>query len=360
MNDSSPLLRRATAAVDCFRGRPGTGIHSLDDVLRLLDLEFPGHGRLALEQPVSTAGGWRQALAPRSIYHVLASNLSVSAEVSLFLGWILGARLYFKLPASGLPDFQDLVHRLPADAAASLLTTHDPVLMNTCDAIVAFGSDESIAALRAQIRGCPRFLTYGSKISLLWLPPGGASPDQAALAAADVAAFQQLGCLSPQACLCADPADAPVFAAALATALRAHAALLQPPPALLPALQEFRLRAHARGDQVWEVTPEPGPTVILPAQPRIEPGPGCGCIAVLPAPDPAPLLEPWRGHISTLSIASPSIPSSLWSLATHWRIPRLCPAGQAQNPPLHWLHDGRPRLADLVSWTAADPALPIS
>ncbi len=30
---------------------------------------------------------------------------------------------------------------------------------------------------------------------------------------------------------------------------------------------------------------------------------------------------------------------------------RVCPIGQMQRPPLSWHHDGRPNLADLVSWT---------
>ena len=34
-----------------------------------------------------------------------------------------------------------------------------------------------------------------------------------------------------------------------------------------------------------------------------------------------------------------------------WGVTRICPIGQMQNPPLTWRHDGRPSLADLVSWT---------
>ena len=32
-------------------------------------------------------------------------------------------------------------------------------------------------------------------------------------------------------------------------------------------------------------------------------------------------------------------------------VSRVCPIGQMQRPPLTWHHDGRPNLADLVSWT---------
>jgi hypothetical protein len=34
-----------------------------------------------------------------------------------------------------------------------------------------------------------------------------------------------------------------------------------------------------------------------------------------------------------------------------WGVTRVCPVGEMQNPPLTWRHDGRPALADLVTWT---------
>lgn len=354
MND--PLTHRITQAVGHFGGRPGLGLRHAADLESLLRAELPPHGADFLRQPCLLEQSCRQALPPRRIYHVLAGNLGVSAEASLLFGFLLGADLVFKLPSSGLPGFTERAATLPG---VQCLTTHDPGLMNACDAVVAFGSDESVAAVRAQITGTPRFLAYGTKISLGWIPPGAATPEHAARAAAEITAFQQLGCLSPQAYLCADANDCAPFARLLARALAADAAPPTPASAI-PALRDYRLRAHARGDQVWEITPAPGPTVVLRSQGPIEPGPGYGCIDVIPAPDPADLLTPWQGRLSTLSVAAPSIPPTLWELAQSCRISRLCPIGHAQNPPLLWLHDGRPRLADLLTWTSADPGLPVS
>jgi hypothetical protein len=32
-------------------------------------------------------------------------------------------------------------------------------------------------------------------------------------------------------------------------------------------------------------------------------------------------------------------------------VTRVCPLGRMQEPPLTWRHDGRPALADLITWT---------
>ena len=34
-----------------------------------------------------------------------------------------------------------------------------------------------------------------------------------------------------------------------------------------------------------------------------------------------------------------------------WGVPRVCPLGKMQRPPLAWRHDGRPPLADFIRWT---------
>lgn len=355
MNNSPDLAERIARAAAFFLNRPGIGLTTADDLHRLLELELAPHGAAALEHPVTGPGGWRRALPPRAIYHVLASNLAVSAEASLLFGWVLGARLWFKLPSGGLPDFTALLERLPPEVNATALSAHDPKLMNQCDAIVAYGSDDSITALRGQTLGAPRFLAYGSKVSLGWIPPGAATPEHARRAAAEVAAFHQRGCLSPQAYLCADLADAERFARLLADSLLPYAAALTPPAGAAATVREWHLRAHARGDTVHPLSASPGPAVVVRQSAVFEPGPGYGCVDVITTTDPTTLLTPWAGRISTLSIAgTPPYAPAHWALAETLRITRLCPIGDAQNPPLIWTHDGRPRLADLLTWVSAD------
>ena len=39
-----------------------------------------------------------------------------------------------------------------------------------------------------------------------------------------------------------------------------------------------------------------------------------------------------------------------------WGVPRICPLGQMQRPPLAWRHDGRPPLGELIRWTDLETA----
>jgi len=62
--------------------------------------------------------------------------------------------------------------------------------------------------------------------------------------------------------------------------------------------------------------------------------------------------EAVRGKVSTVGLAAPE--DRAQQLATElarWGVARVCPLGKMQNPPLTWRHDGRPPLADLITWT---------
>jgi hypothetical protein len=59
-----------------------------------------------------------------------------------------------------------------------------------------------------------------------------------------------------------------------------------------------------------------------------------------------------REQVSTVGVAVPE--HTMTDVATtlaRWGATRVCPVGRMQEPPLAWHHDGRPALADLVTWT---------
>ena len=59
-----------------------------------------------------------------------------------------------------------------------------------------------------------------------------------------------------------------------------------------------------------------------------------------------------RGKVSTVGLVAPEAKArELATQLARWGVPRVCPLGQMQNPPLTWRHDGRPSLGDLVAWT---------
>lgn len=62
--------------------------------------------------------------------------------------------------------------------------------------------------------------------------------------------------------------------------------------------------------------------------------------------------EPVRESLSTVGLAVPE--DQAQNLATDLArrgVPRVCPLGRMQQPPLAWRHDGRPAMGDLVTWT---------
>jgi hypothetical protein len=59
-----------------------------------------------------------------------------------------------------------------------------------------------------------------------------------------------------------------------------------------------------------------------------------------------------RGKVSTVGLAaSEGHVATLAVEFARWGVTRVCRLGEMQNPPLTWRHDGRPPLADLVTWT---------
>ena len=61
---------------------------------------------------------------------------------------------------------------------------------------------------------------------------------------------------------------------------------------------------------------------------------------------------PIQEKISTVALSAADDESDdLAKQIANWGASRICPIGQMQDPPLHWRHDGRPALAELISWS---------
>ncbi|HUJ70887.1 MAG TPA: acyl-CoA reductase, partial [Verrucomicrobiae bacterium] len=57
-------------------------------------------------------------------------------------------------------------------------------------------------------------------------------------------------------------------------------------------------------------------------------------------------------HVSTVGVAPMNERAMAFAVElARMGVPRVCPIGQMQRPPLSHHHDGRPNLAELVSWT---------
>jgi len=243
-------------------------------------------------------------------------------------------------------------------------------LFAEADCVTATGSDETLAAIRAQLPVRIRFLGYGHRVSFGFVAQevlyGSRAKKIAAAAADDVAAWNQLGCLSPHVIYVQLGGEvAPEhFAQLLAEELERREAV--EPRGELPAehaaaiasrrsIYEVRSAHSPETTQHWCSKDSTAWTVVYEAEARFQISCLNRFIYVKAVADLKTLLENAdgvRGKVSTVGLAAPE---EKWDeIATqlaHWGATRICPLGQMQNPPLNWRHDGRPTLGDLVTWT---------
>jgi hypothetical protein len=310
-------------------------------------------------------GGLRVgARPPDLIYHICAGNLAVSAWTSIVHGLLLGSYNVVKLPSerdgsSVRREILEFVEGLPP-ALRKLVKTQRELDENTLRrayAVIAFGSDVTMAALRTKLRFDQKFIAHGHALSLLWIgEPEGLTSAQARACAIDVLTFDQLGCLSPQAIYVPRGTDVGKLGDKLAHALESHWRGLEKKPArplgVAARITEARDVAFARGHRVW-LPPgrHLGWTLIFDPNPAFQPSPLHGVIILRQAGESTlkKALASVAGRISTVGAVG-QISSRLKDVFLSLGVSRFCPAGRMQFPPLNWHHDGRKSLADLVTW----------
>jgi hypothetical protein len=319
----------------------------------------------ALDRWIERDGVHSRARAPRMIHHICAGNLAISAITSIAHGLILGSRNTVKLPGPREDDatrreIAAFVRGLPKAlrALVELQIGRDDAALRAAEVVVAFGSDATMAAVRAQMRGGQRFSAHGHAVSLLWLDePATLTARQARACAIDVLTYDQLGCLSPQAIYFSPGGDVEALGGKLARALETEWRRMPVKPArplgARARIAEARDVARALGHRLWlPPSDHLGWTVIHDLDPAFAPSPLHGVI-YLRAARPQKLavhLAPVRGKISTVGFAGGEAGPRARAAFLALGVSRFCPAGRMQFPPLAWHHDGRPVLADLVTW----------
>ena len=323
----------------------------------------------ALDRWIVRDGKRVRARAPQSIYHICAGNLAVSAQTSLAHGLVLGAHNFVKLPgdrdddSATRRDILDFIRGLPVPLRR-LVETHRELkesVLRRAQAVIAFGSDATMASLRGKLRFDQNFIAHGHALSLLWIgEPDKFTPRQARACAIDVLTYDQLGCLSPQAIYVPPGSDIDALGEQLSRALEAHWRSLKKKPArplgVAARIAEARDVAFARGHQVWLPPPRHlGWTLIRDPDPTFAPSPLHGVIAIRRAGESTlkKALASVTGRISTVGVAG-QISSRLENVFLSLGVSRFCPAGRMQFPPLTWHHDGRQTLAELVTWVDAE------
>jgi hypothetical protein len=306
-----------------------------------------------------------KARAPGLIHHICAGNLAISAITSIAHGLLLGSRNSVKLPSpredsTARREIIAFVRGLPR-ALRDLVTftdRRDGAAMERADVIIAFGSDATMTALRAQVRGGQRFIAHGHAVSVLWLnDPSRLTAREARACAVDVLTYDQLGCLSPQAIYLPPGVDLETLGGKLSRALETEwqrqSTKPSRPLSVRARIAEARDVAHALGHRVrLPASRHLGWTLIHDPDPAFAPSPLHGVIYLRVSP-PEKLeahLASVRGRISTVGVAGTTTATKWKNAFLDLGVSRFCPAGRMQFPPLSWHHEGRAVLGELVTW----------
>jgi Acyl-CoA reductase (LuxC) len=335
---------------------------------RILD-EFCLRGRLR-----------SRAIGPQLIAHFLAGNVPPPGIISICCGLLLKSANLVKV-SNRDPIFPTLFAESLRDVDAELAdcvavfdwTREDSTLTHAAlvkaNAIVAYGDDQTISALRQLAPEGSAFLGYGHKISLAVVAKEAMTeenlPKLVEAAAFDASVYDQQGCLSPHVFYVEERGElgARKFAAALADAMAAYQRRV--PRGTLSieeagAFTQVRTRYEFRtpSDRRVAVWSSPNPNewcVVYDNDTSFTPSCLNRMVFVKPTDGLKRVLDSiqrFAPKLSTVGVApmterTMAFAASLSNMGVH----RLCPIGQMQRPPLSWHHDGHPNLADLVTWT---------
>jgi hypothetical protein len=320
------------------------------------------------------------AIGPDLIVHVAAGNIPNPTLTSIVLGVLTRSAQFVKCAsgASFLPRlFAHSLYDAEPKLGACLEIAEwrggdaalEQALFEEADCVTATGTDETLADIRRRLPDGARFLGYGRRVSFAYIAGGALRRSRAneitARAAADVVAWNQLGCLSPHVIYIErDAGMGPEqFAERLAQELAAREKT--EPRGELPketaaaiasrrALYEVRA-AHSPETRFWQSQNSTAWTVVYESDPLFQLSCLNRFVYVKVVADLKTALEnaeSVRGKVSTVGLAAPEEKArELAAQLARWGATRVCPIGQMQNPPLTWRHDGRPPLGDLVTWT---------
>jgi hypothetical protein len=317
-------------------------------------------------------GGSYRAFGPALTFHVFSGNIPGVAVSSLIRALCVKSPSFGKM-AVGEPYlavcFCQALAEEDAELASCLAVAYWPgrsteleaVALKESEAVIVYGSDETVADLGARVPPSTRFLAYPNRIGVAlvardMLTPT-AVPGLASALARDVAMFDQQGCVSPHT-VYAERGGAvgpDELARELAEALQLLAeeiprgAVSSGESSLIHGL---RAQAEMRGAHVFASHPGTEWTVILEERPEFEPSPLNRVIRVHPVdrlPDAIEALRPVGRHLQTVAVAAP--PKEVEGLASALGAAgatRIVSPGEAAWPRADWHHDGRFQYLDLV------------
>ncbi|HEY5706386.1 MAG TPA: acyl-CoA reductase [Terrimicrobiaceae bacterium] len=352
---------RAAALARAAESFPLLGKVTPPDLLDVVRLEL-GHTEI-LDGFRPYAGHFSRVTPRDPILHVLSGNTPHAGLQSLIRGLLLDAMNFVKLPASGVREVEEFAGMLPPGLNERLrLGTELPEdWLREAKVWIVFGTDKTIAHFRRRVSSEIVFEAHPHRVSL-GIVFDDSRGDSSSVAAADIARFNQKGCLSPHDIYVAG--DARNYATRL-TREMARYELKEPRGTISPAeaaeiidmRASYRFRAASDPRVgIWESENSTAWTVIYEDDPWF----AASCLnrVAFVKPLPANLTDalgaalPWVAAVGIW----PATPENAEKAAV-LRPSRVCPLGQMQNPPFSWHQEGRQTLAPLARWVDFEPNL---
>lgn len=324
----------------------------------------------------------RAALArgPEFLVHITAGNLPPPTLHSMVLGWLARSAQFVKCArgSSLLPRlFAHSIYQVEPKLGACLELAEwaggniplERELFNAADCVTVTGSDEAVTAIRLRVPPSKRFLGYGHRVSFAYVSSRMLRREHTRQvverAAADVAAWDQQGCLSPHVIYVQTGGGTSPhhFTELLAEELEnlehrqpRGRVRVETSAAINSRRSLYAVRAaYSEETRMWASKNSTAWTVVYEAEPQFQ----FSCLNrfiyvknVNNVDEALRAAGPVHGKVSTVGLAVLEEESREIALKlAAWGVTRICPLGQMQNPPLTWRHDGRPSLGDLVTWT---------
>ncbi len=321
-----------------------------------------------------------RAIGPGLVTHITAGNLPVSAIQSMITTIVVRSGQFVKCAsgASYLPClFAHSVYQHDPKMAACIEVaewkggTHEieDILFAKSDVVTASGSDKAIESIQSRVPPSTRFIDHGNRVSFAFISRKALSGlglrrliEQAAI---DVMQWDQNGCLSPHVFYVQQKGIVPPekFAELLAEELERNRLSFPRSPLSVQGSATIRTRrsfyeirsATSRDTIAFFSQHGSDWSVIYEDEIRFQVSCGNRFIYVKGVETLEQALhgaEPIQHKVSTVALgAADDEIDELAADITRWGASRICPIGKMQDPPLHWRHDGRPALAELVRWT---------
>lgn len=393
LDDRTPFRQRALAEAPAEIGFSKEVIaRGLDDFFgqitkrNLEDLIVQDLGHVnRLDEMTATEnehGGERasRAVGSELLVHVAGGALPNPTLLSMILGLLVRSAQFVKCPSGGSLIPRLLAHSIyaidPKLGACIELGAWtggnqqlEDAIYSHATCVTATGSDETIAAIRSRLGGHVRFIGYGHRVSFSYVTAEMLSsftlPKILSKAADDIAAWDQLGCLSPHAIYVETGGAigperfAELLAAELAKRQTTHPRgelTFDEHSSITRRRGFYEVRAaNSAETRCWFSPESTAWSVVFEADPEFHASSLNRFIHVRTVIGTDQLflaIDKLRGKVSTVGLAAAGATAQrIANQLAEWGVTRICPIGQMQNPPLRWRHDGRPALGELVTWT---------